>query len=261
VTDEDPASASNTVEPDLYTITPPPSGSPDFPVAIEDVCTEAGTSPPPKDPSPYGEGMDGLVVPPPSQSVISTSILPSAPETLEPAEIPLPLSVAPTPPVSPVHAESSHTHSSQSLLNVFLLADELFSRFPPSTPELYLTRTLGPASAMRTWSQNASKLPGDDQAEALVVSGFDIVVRDAPEPVSQERELPQKPKKARTRKSWGGSSQLVVGAVIVLGFAVAVGVQSRRGGSGEADWSALIDSFGVLGEKMLGLFGDPRLGL
>ena len=256
LTDEGSISASNMAEPDLYTITSPPSsGSPDSLVAIEGVCTEAGTSPP----SPCDEGVDGLPALPLSQSGISTPTLPNNPP--EPADIPLPPSAGPTPPASPIPVESSHSQASLSLLSVFLLADDLFARFPPSTPELYLTRTLGPASAMRTWSQDAGQLPSDDQAEALIVSGLDIVVRDGLGPVSQEKELPPRPEKARTRKAWGSSSQLVVGAVIMLGIAVAVGVQSRRGGNGEADWGALTDTFGVLGEKMLEMFGDPRPGL
>jgi hypothetical protein len=194
---------------------------------------------------------------------ISTSPPPSAPASFDPADIPLPPSAATTPPESPIHPESqsSHAQTAYSLSNVLLLADKLFSLFPPSAPELHLTYTLGPASAMRTWAQEAASLPSDDQAEALVVAGVDFVVCDAFEPTSQSKEQ-QRTKKGRKRRVSRGETRLIVaGAVLVLGAAVVVGIHSRSGGPRDADWRTLFGAFGAFGERMLGMFGEAHLGL
>jgi hypothetical protein len=115
---------------------------------------------------------------------------------------------------------------------------------------------------MRTWSQESTLLPSDDQAEGLVVAGVDIVARDALEPPSPRKEPRQSARKGSARKFRKGDTRLlVVGAVLVLGVAVAVGVRSRRGGGGKADWSALFDTLSVVGERVLGIFGDAQLGL
>jgi hypothetical protein len=114
---------------------------------------------------------------------------------------------------------------------------------------------------MRTWSQEAASLPSDDQAEALVVAGIDIVVRDVLDPSSQ-RELQHRAKKGRKRKVRRGETRLLVaGAVLVLGAAVVVGIHSHRGGTRDADWRTLFDAFGAFGERMLGVFGEAHLGL
>ncbi|KAH9998649.1 rab-GTPase-TBC domain-containing protein [Russula vinacea] len=196
--------------------------------------------------------VDDPLAPPPSQPGIFISTARSASVSSGPADIPLPPSAASTPPASPTHAEPSHFQTTLSLLNVLLLADDLIVRFPPSAPDLCLARTLGSASVMRTWAEESALLPSDDQAEALVVAGIDIVVREV-EPASLTKVPRQSARRGETRL-------LVVGAVLVLGAAVAIGVSSRGGGSGEADWSALFDTLGTVGE-MLGRFGDVQLGL
>jgi hypothetical protein len=109
---------------------------------------------------------------------------------------------------------------------------------------------------MRTWVQESALLPSDDQAEALVVAGVDIVVRDAFEPPSRGKEPRQRERSIKKFRK-GETGLLVVGAVLVLGVAVAVGVRSRRGGG---DWSALFDTLGVVGGRVLGIFGDAQLG-
>lgn len=196
------------------------------------------------------------------QPEISISAPLSASACLNPADIPLPPSAASTPPGSPKLAKSTHSPPAFSLLEVFLLADELFVQFPPNTPQLRLTHTLGPASVMRTWAEDAKSLPSDDQAEALVVAGVDIVIREALEPSSQKKELPQRTKKGGMRKVRRGEARLlVVGAVFVLGAAVVVGIHSHHGGSGGADWRTIFDTFGALGERVVGMFGEAQLGL
>jgi TBC1 domain family member 20 len=187
--------------------------------------------------------------------------------TLDPSDIPLPPSAASTRAASPARAGSHHSPTSYSLLSTFVLADELFARFPPNTPELRLVRTLGPASAMRTWAQNAALLPSDDQAEALVVAAVDIVVGEAlwPDPKSQ-KELRQVAKKGGARNAKRGEAKLLIaGAVLVLGVAVAFGVHAQRGGGvgkgGEAEWRALFGALGALGERVMGVFDDTQLWL
>jgi len=251
-----------------------PKSLPSPPGATAAVRSEAGTPPIPDLPPSHNEGIPAVgdhQAPPLSQpgtqpgtsiSISTPRSAPSAPASFDPADIPLPPSPVSTPPASPIHAESSHTQSIYSLLSVLLLSDELFVRFPPSTPDLCLTRTLGPASVMRTWAQESALLPNDDQAEALVVAGTDIVVREALEPPPHEREPRQRPKKGKMRKSRRSETQLlVVGAVLVLGVAVAVSIRSRRGGGEMADWRALFATLGAVGERMLGMFGDTQLGL
>ncbi|KAI9509280.1 rab-GTPase-TBC domain-containing protein [Russula earlei] len=267
ITDEVSTSACNTVEPDLHAAASFPLLGLSYPLGAIATGAEAGISSLPKGLPPCHELMpvpviDDLSLPSPSQSGVSTSTHPNAPACFEPADIPLPPSVASTRPASPVHTQSSQFQATQSLSSVLLLTDDLFSRFPPSTPELCLSRTFGPASVMRTWAEDAAKLPSDDQAEAFVVAGIDIVARYELEPVLLEKELQRglKRDKAGRRKARRGSARLVVGAVLVLGVAVAVGVHTRGSGR-EADWRALLGALSVVGEKMLGMFGDPPLGL
>ena len=207
-----------------------------------------------------------VVEDPPDSSLlrpeISISASLNASVSFDPADIPLPPSTASTPPGSPKLAKSTYSQPTYSLLEVFSLADELFDRFPPDTPQLRLTHTFGPASVMRTWAEDAKSLLSDDQAEKLVVAGVDIVVREAFEPSPRKEEVPRRAKKGGMRKVRRGEARLlVVGAVLVLGAAVVVGVHSRHGGSGDADWRMLFDTFGALGERVVGMFGEIQLGL
>ncbi|KAI0000160.1 rab-GTPase-TBC domain-containing protein [Russula compacta] len=255
----------NMSESDLHTGALFPSPTPGSPSPF--VTAETGLPPSKCPPSPE-ESMSSTPavsdspVLPLSEPGGSISALPDAPASFDPADLPLPPSAASTPPGSPKHVKSPHSQTAHSLLSVLLLADELFVRFPPDTPQLCLTRTLGPASAMRTWAQDATLLPSDDQAEALVIAGIDIVVRDALEPASQKKEPQQRAKKGGVGRARRGEARLLVaGAVLMLGVAVAVGVNSRRGGIGKGDWRALYGSLSALGERVLGVFGDAQLGL
>ncbi|KAH9003558.1 rab-GTPase-TBC domain-containing protein [Lactarius hatsudake] len=206
----------------------------------------------------------GPSVPPsPPQQVIPVSDPSTAPTFLDPADIPLPPSAPSTRPASPV---SSRPTTACSLSSVLLLADDLLTRFPPGTPELRLTHTLGPASAMRTWAQDASVMPSDEQAEALVVSGVDIVVREPDPQILKD----QKAKEVRKRKVRRREARLLAaGAVLVLGVAVMYGVRARGGGAGgglgligaETEWHALFGALGALGDRVLGAFGDAHVEL
>lgn len=266
---EVPKGAYNMSKSHLHTGASLPSSTPGFvpgPILVPPtVCTEEGISglnmcSSQGMSSTVGEGDNSVSSIPQPETSISAPL--GAPASFDPADIPLPPSAASTPPGSPTHAESLHAQTIRSLLNVLLLADDLFVRFPPSTPQLLLTRTLGPASAMRTWARDAKWLPSDDQAEALVVAGIDIAVRDALEPSPRKKELQQRAKKGGMRKARRGEARLLVaGAVLVLGAAVVVGIHSRRGGARESDWRTLVDTFGAFGERMLGIFGEAQLGL
>ena len=196
---------------------------------------------------------------PPGSSLLRPKISISSPlsasASFDPADIPLPPSAASTPPGSPKLMKSAHSQPTYSLIQVFLLADDLFDRFPPDTPELRLTHTLGPASVMRTWTEDAKSLLNDDQAEALVAAGVDIVVREVSEPSSRRA------RKGMRKNKRGDARLLAMGAVLVLGAAVVVGIHSRHSGSGDTDWRALFDTFGALGERVIGMFGEAQLGL
>jgi hypothetical protein len=110
--------------------------------------------------------------------------------------------------------------------------------------------------------QDATLLPSDDQAEALVVADIDIVVCDELESASQKKESQPKAKKRSMRKAKRGETQLLVaGAVLVLGVAVAVSVRSHHGGGGKMDWRALFGTAEAFGEKVLGMFGGAQLAL
>jgi len=254
---------------DLLSVHEVSKSLPSPPGATTAVPSEAVT-PIPDLPPPHSDGIPvvgdhqapALSQPGTSLSISTPRSAPSGLASSDPADIPLPPSPVFTSPASSIHAGSSHSRSKYSLLSVLLLSDELFARFPPSTPDLCLTRTLGPASVMRTWAQESALLPSDDQAEAFVVADTDIVVREALEPSPHEKEPRERPRKGRTTKSRRSETRLLVaGAVLVLGVAVAVGVRSRRGGGKMAGWRALFDTLGAVGERMLGVFGDLQLGL
>ncbi|KAF8269510.1 hypothetical protein EI94DRAFT_1725205 [Lactarius quietus] len=165
-------------------------------------------------------------------------------------------STSPTRPASPVFP-----HPTLSLSSVLVLADELSTRFPPDTPELRLTQTLGPSSAMRTWEEDVIRMPSDELAETIVVAGVDIVVPEAPEPLKKLDLFKKRKQKARKE-----AGLLVAGAVVVLGVAVVYGVHARGGGGLDmigtgTEWRALVGALGALGDRVLGALGDGYIEL
>ncbi|KAH9018539.1 rab-GTPase-TBC domain-containing protein [Lactarius pseudohatsudake] len=230
-----------------------------------DILSGSVPSPPPHDEdTPSKPVISGPSVPPsPPQQVIPVSDTSTASTFLDPTDIPLPPSAPSTRPASPV---SSRPTTACSLSSVLLLADDLLTRFPPGTPELRLAHTLGPASAMRTWAQDASVMPSDEQAEALVVSGVDIVVRE-PDPQIPKDQKAKKVRKRRVRRR--EARLLAAGAVLVLGVAVMYGVRASGGAAGgglglvgaETEWRALVGALGALGDRVLGAFGDAHVEL
>ena len=273
-----PENTQNTLEADLDVRDPingpaSESFSPDLPTTCVTTTSHVGVAHVPSgsvhsalphdEDTPSTPVISGPPVPPQRLTPIPTP--PNASTFLDPADIPLPPSAPSTRSASPV---SPRPTTGSPLSGVLLLADELSIRFPPGTPELRLTHTLGPASAMRTWAQDPSLMQSDDQAEALVVSGVNIVVREAPEPGPQILKE-QKANKKRKHKVRREARLLVAGAVLVLGVAVVYGVRASHGGSGrrfdvigaETEWRALVGALGALGDRVLGAFGDAHIEL
>ena len=196
----------------------------------------------------------------------------SARRSLSPVSIPLPPSASSsrvaslnrTREISP-----SRNRPVRSLPALLVEADRLFYLFPPTHPSFQLEEVLGPASAMRTWSEDPKVLLSDDAAEAIVVQEKDIVVPW--EPVMYEHNMEQKRPLAdgkrekqhgrwfnlhawrvrREREELDESSKrrrlrkqhrhifgvpveqqtVLAGAVFILGVTMAVSVYGMRGGA------------------------------
>jgi len=116
-----------------------------------------------------------------------------------------------------------------SLTSLLLQADELYSRFPPSTPDLCLFSILGPNSVIFTWSE--SPLGGslsESEAEAIVDKPETVVLPY----VEPEDQPPEKKEKAvrrrrKLRTIIFGRTRLerrtmLAGAMLVMGIAIAV---------------------------------------
>ncbi|KAI0029236.1 hypothetical protein K488DRAFT_88936 [Vararia minispora EC-137] len=175
-----------------------------------------------------------------------------------PADIPLPPSPPPSPSLLPIPPSSARIRSPQSLPALLRQADSLMTTYPPTHNTLKLDSTFGPASALRTWSEDPSSLPSDEQAEELVAAGVDIVFADVPEPepesdVGQDSDWLDEKRwfglrrrrrsvtdkgKGREQHLFGGllsqRRTILAGAVLALGVAMAVSIYSSRGGGGGA---------------------------
>jgi TBC1 domain family member 20 len=132
-----------------------------------------------------------------------------------------------------------------SLTTLLRQADALFERYPPSHPSLALRSIMGPQSVLFTWSEDASQLPDDVEAELMVLRP-ELIVLPPPPPPSEgaetdaegapekqkegqrRRRTLKKPKPRRRRTIHVGSVEveqrkmLVAGAVLVLGVALAI---------------------------------------
>ncbi|KZV64179.1 hypothetical protein PENSPDRAFT_690995 [Peniophora sp. CONT] len=200
---------------------------------------------------------------------------------ISPASIPLPPSRPPSPPPSPPPPR----RPPQSLPALLKRSDDLMTLYPPSHPDLRLEATLGLASVVRTWSEDPTKLPEDEEAERMVVAAVDIVYPDAPEPEpfsgdekhphpGKEREHAEKEKRRRRKlhkskqRLFGGlivveRRTMLAGAALVLGVAMAVSVYSTRGGGGAGGMyghgrGAGIAGFVGAGERLWSAFGGGR---
>jgi len=134
-----------------------------------------------------------------------------------------------------------------SLTALLLQADELYARFPPSTPELCLSSILGPSSVIFTWSE--SPLGGslsESDAEAIVDKPETIVLPY----VEPEDQPPEKKENAVRRgrilrtiifgKTRLGRRTMLAGAVLVLGIAIAAhGLSPASGDTHRVDFRRL----------------------
>ncbi|OBZ67637.1 Protein transport protein SEC23 [Grifola frondosa] len=124
-----------------------------------------------------------------------------------------------------------------SLNTLFIRADELYTRYPPSLPSIGLSAIMGPQSVLLTWSENPAELPDDDDAE-LMVTRPELVVRpyvdeiasgaESDTPGGRRRKEEVERKRRRLRKPRRLTDivvqrkTMVAGAVLVLGVAMAV---------------------------------------
>ncbi|KAG6909651.1 hypothetical protein DXG01_016231 [Tephrocybe rancida] len=166
----------------------------------------------------------------------------------------------PTSPSSPSRPSSPapsrlHGHSEVTLTSLLTRADELYALYPPTHPDLLLSRIMGPQSVVHTWSESFSALPSDTEAEAMVACpglvvypyiDDDDVVEDPGD--ADDSEWEEKPAPGSRRKRFRGKltgkvknklrrfrrvrmdqkTGMVAGAVLVLGIAMAVyGVRMR----------------------------------
>ncbi|EMD35675.1 hypothetical protein CERSUDRAFT_96787 [Gelatoporia subvermispora B] len=164
---------------------------------------------------------------------------------------------APPSPTLSIHLTSRPRIPLSSLLRQ---ADDLYTRFPPTHPEVAVSSIMGPQSVMLTWSEDPSELPDDEEAERMVLRPELIVLPH----IDQDEEVPsdeEDEKSTRSRRRGGKDRErrhrrklrkprrmgdvvlqrktMVAGAVLVLGVAMAVyGIQS--GGAANI--------FGVAGE-------------
>ncbi|TFK38258.1 rab-GTPase-TBC domain-containing protein [Crucibulum laeve] len=133
-------------------------------------------------------------------------------------------------------------------------ADELFATYPPTHPDLALSKIMGPQSVVYTWSESNGQLPLDDDAEAMVshpelvvypfVEGDEEVESDSGKDEDssyyeseKKNKGKEKRKRRKLRKPFPAMSlrrsriekrTMLAGAVLVLGVAMAVyGVKTR----------------------------------
>lgn len=124
-----------------------------------------------------------------------------------------------------------------SLSSLLELADELYSRYPPTHPDVNLQTIMGPQSVMLTWSEKFFDLPSDNTAEVMVTQPQLIVLPVPDEFDSKEQEEDEddgrkgtiaKRRRRKLRKPVRIGAMVVerravvASAVIVLGVAMAV---------------------------------------
>ncbi|KAI0052117.1 hypothetical protein FA95DRAFT_1553787 [Auriscalpium vulgare] len=159
---------------------PVPSEPPSAPKGTEEPIGAATSEPEPESSASSSSHSRRPSLPP--------SDIPSPPEFGSPPLPPTLLKRSSSPSPARTGSPSPPPHRRRvklSLPDLLNHADNLFAQFPPTDPALLLDRIMGPASAMRTWSENPARLPPDDAAEALIVASTDIVL-----PWNPEDDLP-----------------------------------------------------------------------
>ncbi|EPQ50933.1 hypothetical protein GLOTRDRAFT_82067 [Gloeophyllum trabeum ATCC 11539] len=136
-------------------------------------------------------------------------------------------------PSSPASSVQRVRRARVSLTSLLNRADDLFSLYPPTHPDLAVSKTMGPQSVIFTWSENPSDLPDDDEAEAMVLHPELVVLpvvesdaEDEEEEEGHEKKERRRRRKLKKPRRFGGvvveRRVMVAGAVLVLGVAMAV---------------------------------------
>ncbi|KAI0760627.1 rab-GTPase-TBC domain-containing protein [Fomes fomentarius] len=176
-------------------------------------------------------------------------------------------------------------------------ADDLFTLYPPTHPQIALASIMGPQSVVLTWSERAADLPEDDEAELMVTRPELVVLPHVERSDSdsdeggaggrgekgskgrrrREREKEEREKRRRRLRKPRRLTDIVVqrktmvaGAMIVLGVAVAVyglngglpgmGNGHHRGGIGK-EWRKVGKVLGGITGVGGKLFDGLRRGL
>ena len=153
----------------------------------------------------------------------------TAPESADPPE-PSPHARTASPP-----AEEAGVRRPRIRISTLLeQADALLARYPPRDPPVSLEAVMGPNSVMRTWSESSAL--SDDEAERMVASPHLVVLpppledeedKEAAEEEAEKRVEKERKHRRRLRKPVRLGSvvverNVVVGAALVLGVAMAV---------------------------------------
>jgi hypothetical protein len=158
----------------------------------------------------------------------------------------VPLYVPPSEkPAEPLLAQSRPKRPRVSLPALLAHAEDLYARYPPSTPGLCLTEIFGPNSVMLTWSEDPAAMPSADEAEAMVDKP-DLIALGYSEPtvpteedeghVDKPHHQGHRPRRRRLRKRGLTLERSMVIATAVLVVGVAIAYNSR---SSEREWRKL----------------------
>jgi hypothetical protein len=148
----------------------------------------------------------------------------------------VPLYVPPSEkPAEPLLAQSRPKRPRVSLPALLAHAEDLYARYPPSTPGLCLTEIFGPNSVMLTWSEDPAAMPSADEAEAMVDKP-DLIALGYSEPTDKPHHQGHRPRRRRLRKRGLTLERSMVIATAVLVVGVAIAYNSR---SSEREWRKL----------------------
>jgi hypothetical protein len=119
-----------------------------------------------------------------------------------------------------------------SLSDLLHHADQLFKKFPPTTPELCVDQIFGPNSVMFTWSEDPAQLPPSDEAEGMVDKPqlVSLGYFEPPPELSEEEEpYEEKPLRKRATRRYPKPqirlerSFVIATIVLVVGIVLASG--------------------------------------
>lgn len=144
-------------------------------------------------------------------------------------------------PTNPVNSPPRPDRKAVYLHRILEQADELYTLYPPTHPDLHVSSILGPRSVVFTWSENRDEALSDEEAEE-VVSHPELVVlayRD-PEEMAKQKGHPRGKSSPSHNHPRGFSLHLdsrtmLATGIAVAGIAVAVYSLKTRGGRGKLE--------------------------